>query len=388
MHFLNSKSRIESIDLLKGLIIVIMALDHTRDFYFQSPGLIDVTDPSTSNLPLFLTRWITHFCAPTFSFLAGLSAFMVGKRKPKNELANFLVKRGLWLVFLDFTVIAFAWYFDVHFNNVDFDVIGALGVSMIALAGLSYLPKKIILTISLLLIFGHNLLDNIHFEGNIWWSFLHEFNSFKIFNFTTINVVYPLIPWIGVMSLGYYFGIFYEQSFDANNRKKLFNKIGVVALVFFLILRCTNTYGDLTQWKNYETGTQTFMSFFNVTKYPPSLLYLCATLGVALLFLANAEKWKGKIVDFFTVFGRVPFFFYIIHLYFIHISAAVVAELSGNGWEIMVQSNFNPDLKNFGFTLPIVYLIWIGIILTLYPLCKKFDSYKQNHKEIWWLSYL
>ncbi len=383
-----AKSRIESIDLLKGLVIVIMALDHTRDFYFQSPGLIDVTDPSANNLPLYLTRWITHFCAPTFSFLAGLSAFMVGKKKPKNELASFLIKRGLWLVFLDFTVIAFVWYFDIHFGNVDFDVIGSLGISMIALAGLIYMPRKVILIFSLLLIFGHNLLDSIHFEGNIWWSILHEFSSFKITNLLTYNIVYPLIPWIGVMSLGYCFGSFYEQPFDSNSRKKLFNFIGIAAIVFFVLLRWVNVYGDLNHWKNFETSTQTMMSFFNVNKYPPSLLYLCATLGVALLFLANSEKWKGKVVDYFTVFGRVPFFFYIIHLYFIHISAAVVAELTGYGWEIMVQSNFDPDLKNFGFTLPIVYLIWIVIILILYPLCKKFDLYKQNHKEIWWLSYL
>ena len=383
-----TKYRIESIDLLKGLVMVIMALDHTRDFFYKSASLLDVTDPANATVAVYLTRWLTHFCAPTFCFLAGLSAFLVGKRKSKKDLSLFLVKRGIWLVFVELVIMAFAWYFDIHFHNIDFAVIWSLGVSMIALAALIHLPKNLILLFSLMLIFCHNLLDTVHFQGNIFWSVLHEFNSFKISDNFNINTVYPIIPWIGVMSLGYYFGGFYDKSFESIRRKMLFNRIVIIAIVGFLILRFTNVYGDLNPWKHYGTTTQTIMSFMNLNKYPPSLLYLMITLAGALIFLANGETLKGKIVDFFTVFGRVPFFYYIIHLYVIHILAAILAEISGFGWRIMVQDSFDPDLKGFGYSLPIVYLIWIGVILSLYPLCKKFDAYKQKNKDKRWLSYL
>jgi uncharacterized membrane protein len=387
---LNSK-RIESIDLLKGLVMVIMALDHTRDYFHFSAFYFDPADPTQTTLPIFFTRWITHFCAPSFSFLAGLSAFMVGRRKTKQQLSGFLFKRGLWLIVIEFTIVNFGWYFNIHFNNFDLIVIWSLGISMILLAGLIHLPQRLILIFSLLLIFGHNLLDHIHFKENFIWSVLHEPGLFKITNSVNLFVGYPLIPWIAVMSLGYYFGSFYDKSYDPRKRKNIFNIIGLSAIILFFILRWINLYGDPYGWAWHDSFSKSLVSFLNPCKYPPSLQYLLMTLGVAFLFLANAENLKGKLVNFFSTFGRVPFFYYILHLYFIHLTALLFAQLAGLGWQKMILLNWvgeDPALKGYGFSLWVVYLVWMAIILLLYPLCKKFDKYKLNHKEKWWLSYL
>lgn len=386
-----TKPRIESIDLLKGLVMIIMALDHIRDYFHYSAFYFDPTDPTQTTLPIFLTRFITHFCAPTFCFLAGTSAFMVGKRKSKSELSSFLLKRGLWLVFIEMTVVNFSWYFDVHFRSPGLLVIWSLGISMIVLAAVIYLPRKFILTFSLLLILCHNLLDTIHYDGNVLWAILHEFAFFKLTDGVEFLVGYPIIPWIAVMSLGYYFGSFYDKSYDSTKRKKLFNLVGISAIILFVIIRFINRYGDPIPWKDYGTLTKDLISFLNPSKYPPSLDYLLMTLGVAFLFLANAEKLKGKVVDFFSTFGRVPFFYYILHLYLIHLLALLFAQLSGFGWRTMILEHWvteTPRLKGYGFPLWVVYAVWVGIILLLYPLCKKFDNYKQSHKEKWWLSYL
>ena len=386
-----TKPRIQSIDLLKGLVMVIMALDHVRDYFHFSAFYFDPTDPTQTTLPIFFTRFITHFCAPTFCFLAGTSAFMVGKRKTKSELSGFLLKRGLWLVFIEMTIVNFAWYFDIYFRSPGLLVIWSLGISMIVLAAVIHLPRKYILAFSLLLIFGHNLLDTVHYDGSFLWSILHEFKFFKLTESVEFVVGYPIIPWIAVMALGYYFGAFYDTSFDSHQRKKLFNLIGFFAIVAFIILRLSNVYGDPILYIDYETTAKDLISFFNPSKYPPSLLYLLMTLGTALVFLANAEKLKGKVVDFFSTFGRVPFFYYILHLYLIHLVALLFAELSGFGWRLMILQDWvteTPALKGYGFPLWVVYAVWIGVIVLLYPLCKKFDNYKQSHKEKWWLSYL
>ena len=386
-----AKYRIQSIDLLKGLVMVIMAIDHVRDYFHYSAYYFDPTDPALTTTPIFFTRFITNFCAPAFSFLAGISAFMIGKKKTPNELSTFLIKRGLWLVFVEVVIMSFGWYFDLGFRSVNFAVIWVLGVSMILLAGLIHLPKKVILLFSLVLIFGHNLLDNIHFEGSILWTFLHERGPVLTTPDHIFRVGYAVIPWVAVMSLGYYFGSFYEKGYDPLKRKKLFNFIGITAIIFFVILRGINIYGNLLPWKDYNNLTQTTFSFLNLSKYPPSLSFLLVTLGGAFLFLANSEKIQSKVVNFFCVFGRVPFFFYIIHIYLIHFLALLTAEFTGFGWQKMILPAlpFRVEvLKGFGFNLIIVYLIWIFIIVLLYPLCKKFDSYKQAHKEKWWLSYL
>ena len=386
-----TKSRIESIDLLKGLVMVIMALDHVRDYFHYSAFVFDPTDPTQTTLPIFFTRFITHFCAPAFSFLAGLSAFMIGKRKSLSELSSFLLKRGLWLIFIELTIISFGWHFDPEFRRSPLQVIWVLGVSMIVLAGLIHLPKKIILTFSLIIIFGHNLLDGIDIKDNIFWSILHQRNNHFIDKIHYFVTVYALIPWIAVMSLGYCFGSLYDTTLDADKRKRILNSLGFGSFLLFFILIAINKYGDPVRWTNYGYTEKTLMSIFNVSKYPASLLYLLVTLGSAFLFLANSEKLKGKVVNFFCVFGRVPFFYYIIHLYIIHLIALLAAEFTGFGWQSMILPKFITRveaLKGYGFNLITVYCIWIAVILLLYPLCKKFDKYKQSHKEKWWLSYL
>jgi uncharacterized membrane protein len=285
----------------------------------------------------------------------------------------------------------FGWCFDITFKSVHFQVIWSLGISMIMLAGLIHLPKKIILVFSCLLIFGHNLLDNIHFNNSILWTFLHERKPFLTTPDHIFRVGYSIIPWVAVMSLGYCFGSFYDKTYDPLKRKKLFIIIGINAIIFFVILRGINIYGNLLPWKDYGNLGQTIFSFFNLSKYPPSIDFILVTLGGAFLFLANTEKLKGSIVNFFSVFGRVPFFFYIIHVYLIHFLALIVAEFTGFGWQKMILHALPfrvEELKGFGFNLAVVYLIWILMIVMLYPLCKKFDTYKQNHKDKWWLSYL
>ncbi|MBL7925094.1 MAG: DUF1624 domain-containing protein [Bacteroidia bacterium] len=385
-----TKPRIESIDLLRGLVMVIMALDHVRDYFHYSAFYFDPGDPTQSTLPIFFTRFITHFCAPAFCFLAGISAFMVGKRKTRSELSRFLFKRGLWLVFIEMTIVNFAWYFDVYFKSPGLLVIWSLGVSMIFLALLVHLERKYILLISLVLILGHNLLDTLHYKGNVWWAILHQFEFFKINDDVEFVVGYPLIPWIAVMSLGYCFGTFYDPGYDPLKRKKLLNLTGLSSLAAFVILRYSNVYGDPVPFSDYGELSKNLISFFNPSKYPPSLSYLLLTLGATFLFLAHTEKLKGKAVEFLSTFGRVPFFYYILHLYLIHAAALVVAELSGFGWRLMILPDWvteTPALKGYGFPLWVVYSVWVAVIALLYPWCKKFDSYKKANKDKAWLSY-
>jgi uncharacterized membrane protein len=387
----NNKYRIESLDLLKGIVMVVMALDHIRD-YFHAPAFIyDPNDPTLTSLPIFFTRFITNYCAPTFCLLAGTSAYLVGSRKSKKELSSFLLKRGIWLVFIEMTIVNFGWYFDIHFHSPGLLVIWSLGISMIVLAALIHLPLKAILIFSILLIFCHNLFDSVHFPGNYPWAILHEESMFKYSETFRLYIAYPVVPWIAVMSLGYCFGTLYNKSFDAVKRKKILLITGLSAIALFFIIREINVYGNPTEWKHYDTFSQTLMSFLAPAKYPPSLLYLLMTLGPAFVFLALTENFKGWLVNFFSTFGRVPFFYYILHLYLIHILALAAAQLTGYGWQVMILADwigYVPILKGYGFHLWVVYLVWVGVILTLYPLCKKFDRYKSNHKEKWWLSYL
>jgi uncharacterized membrane protein len=383
--------RISSIDLVKGLAMLIMALDHVRDFVHAPAFLFNPADPTQTTLAIFFTRWVTHFCAPAFSFLAGLSAYMVGKRKPKNELSGFLLKRGLWLVFIDLTIVAFGWFFDFQFGTINLNVIASLGISMIALAGLVYLPRKIMLIFSLVLILGHNLLDGIRFDESIAWAIFHYQNIFFLSDDLMLLVAYPIIPWIAVMSLGYCMGGFYERSVDHSKRKLTFNLIGALAIVLFVGMRWTNIYGDPNPFEHFGTFSKSIVSFLNPTKYPPSLLYLLMTLGGTFLLLANSEKWKGKVVDFICTFGRVPFFFYIIHIYLIHLIAIGLAALTGFIWEknmiLAVWGIAENPIPGYGFPLWVVYIVWISVILLLYPLCKKFDLFKQSNRDKWWLSY-
>jgi uncharacterized membrane protein len=388
--------RIESIDLLRGCAIVVMALDHVRDYFHADYFFYNPEDMQQTNGAVFFTRWITHFCAPIFMFLAGTSAFLVGERKTKNELAAFLLKRGLWLMLLETVVINFAWSFNPAYPFFRLQVIWALGLAMVMMSASVYLPLKIILGMGLIILFGHNLLDHIHATGNsfmdILWGQLHERKRFVIGN-RLVATGYPILPWFAIMALGYCFGSFYKKGFPAGLRKKYLVVIGSIAITLFLLLRSLNNYGDMSPWATQRSAVLTICSFFNVTKYPPSLLYSLMTLGPALLLLVLLEKqlnWLGKII---IVFGRVPLFFYMLHLFLIHGLAMLAVVLSGRPWTDMISiTNVNakdsPWLKGYGFSLWQVYLVWLLVVLMLYPLCKWYDRYKSAHKDRWWLSYL
>lgn len=381
-------NRIESIDLLRGIVMIIMALDHVRDYFHADAFLYNPLDLQKTNVALFATRWITHLCAPVFVFLAGTSAFLVGSRKGKSELSSFLFKRGLWLLVLEFTVINFAWFFNINFGLMALTVIWALGISMIVLGAAIHLPFKVILALGVILVFGHNLLDSIHIDS-VWWSLLHEQSGFQLGHFF-VFVGYPLLPWIGTMFLGYCFGSLYLPSVNQEQRKKLLLQLGVAASLLFIVLRITDIYGEPYKWTTQESSAFTFLSFMNVTKYPPSLLYLLATLGPSLIFLALTENWKGKISQYVISLGRVPMFYYIVHIAFVHLIAFFAAKATGFDFSDMVFNTWvtdSPNLKGYGFSLGVTYLVWIGVVLILTPLCIWYDQYKIRNREKWWLSY-
>ena len=390
-----NNQRIYAVDFLRGAVMVIMALDHVRDYFHAGAFMYDPLDLEKTTPVLFFTRWITHFCAPVFMFLAGTSAFFISQRKNKKQLSLFLLKRGLWLILLELTVILFAWNFDIAFSNIYFIVIWALGVSMIFLAGLIHLPLKAILFIGFILVAGHNLLDGIHVTGNtlaaFGWAILHE-QSFFTWAGRNYLVGYPVIPWVGVMALGYCFGTLYSSGYTAKRRKKWLMAIGSMAILLFIIIRYTNIYGDPSHWKTQSSSLNTFFDFINVNKYPPSLLYCLVTLGPAILFLAFTERINNAFSKIISVYGRVPMFYYIIHIFFVHLATMVAAGLFTDfSWKVWLLKEplwFAQTLKGYGFSLGVVYLVWAGIVISLYPLCKWYDKYKTNHKEKWWLSYL
>ncbi len=389
------KSRIASIDFLRGTIMIIMALDHVRDYFSKDSFLYDPLDLDKTSVLLFFTRWITHFCAPIFMLLAGVSAYLIGHKKTTKELSVFLFKRGLWLVFLEMVVVNFGWDFNIRFPFLLFVTIWALGISMMVLAALVHLPKKMILAIGIVIVAGHNLLDNIHIEGNNFpafgWALLHA-QRFFTWHGEGLLAGYPLLPWIGVMPLGYCLGQLYASGYDAAKRKKSLLIMGLSAIALFIIIRYSNVYGDPVPWTPQKNALYTFLSFIKVNKYPPSLLYILMTLGPALLFLAITEGAQGAVVRMVSVYGRVPMFYYLIHIYLIHLLAMIASQLFTNvGWQNWMLRQpiwFNTDLKGYGFGLPVLYLVWVFVVASLYPLCKRYDIYKQTHKGKWWLSYL
>ncbi|WP_184541918.1 DUF1624 domain-containing protein [Mucilaginibacter sp. FT3.2] len=389
------KNRITSIDFLRGTIMIIMALDHVRDYLYSGSFLFDPLDLDKTSGILFFTRWITHFCAPIFMLLAGTSAFLIGQKKSKKDLSVFLVKRGLWLVFLEMVVVNFGWNFNITFPMFLFITIWALGISMIVLAALIHLPKKLILVLCIVVIFGHNLLDNVHVQGNnlagFGWAFLHDQRPF-FWHHEIFLLGYPIIPLVAIMPLGYCLGQLYVTGYAVEKRKKTLLIIGASAIVLFIALRFSNIYGDPVKWSVQKNAFFTFLSFIKVNKYPPSLLYVLMTLGAAFLFLAFTEKVQNAVVKVVSVYGRVPMFYYLIHIYIIHLIALVTSALTpGQNWKIWILDQpiwFTTTLKGYGFSLPVAYLVWALIVIGLYPLCKRYDAYKQTHKEKWWLSYL
>jgi uncharacterized membrane protein len=390
-----ASSRIQSIDLLRGAVMIIMTLDHVRDYFHADAFIYQATDLSRTTLTIFFTRWITHFCAPVFMLLAGTSAFLIGQRKSKSELAIFLLKRGIWLVILDLVIVNFAWTFDTSYHSVLFNVISVFGVGMIVMALLIYLPIKMIFAFGLVTIAAHNTLDNVIVAGDtlgvFLWSLLHRESAFP-FGERTFFVGYPIIPWVGVMALGYCLGYIYTNRFNIERRTRILIGTGSIAILVFVVLRATNVYGDSSQWSTQSSRIFTALSFIKTSKYPPSLLFLLMTLGPSLLFLAFAERVRGKLVDAISVYGRVPLFYYVIHIYFIHLLAMFAAELTpGFSWSDMVLNTLPwnaSELKGYGFPLGVVYFLWAFVVIALYPLCKWYCKYKLKHKEKEWLSYL
>ncbi len=386
-------SRVASIDLLRGVVMVIMAIDHARDFLHVDAFVHDPTDPATTTLILFFTRWITHFCAPVFVVLAGTGVAMQLQRgASRHSVSRFLFTRGVWLCVCEATLVGFAWTFDPTFSHPFFQVIWVLGVSMIVLSLLIRLPRTAILIIGVSLVALHNLLDGVSFDNETLaglWTVLHVQRPLAL-GFRTVFIAYPLIPWMGVMALGFVFGEWYAPGVAPAVRRARLVRWGVGAIVAFIVLRALNVYGDLHSWTPMATEQQTFFSFLNVTKYPPSLDYLLATLGPALLFLAFAERFEGRIARFFIVFGRVPMFYYLVHLYVLHAVTVVIGIASGTSWSAFVEASraFPPVPHGFGFSLAIVYLVWGAVIALLYPVCRWYDRYKSAHRENVWLRYL
>ncbi|MCR8666112.1 heparan-alpha-glucosaminide N-acetyltransferase domain-containing protein [Aestuariibaculum sp. M13] len=387
-------NRIESIDILRGLVMIIMALDHTRDYFHYGAFFSDPTNLETTNPILFFTRFITHYCAPVFILLAGTSAFLFGSKKTKPELFKFLFTRGIWLIFLEIFLNNLLWKFDITYSVIILQVIWAIGLTMLILSFLIFLNTKLLLLIGSLIIAGHNALDNIVMQGNsfssVLWYALHQQNGTAIGG-QVVVFAYPILPWLGVMILGFCLGQLYLPDFDTEKRKQWLLKIGLSATVLFFIIRGINIYGDLVPWSIQDTTTKTILSFFKVTKYPPSLSYLLITLGPALLFLYAIESVKNKLTDFMIVFGRVPLFYYFLHIFVIHVLAIVGILIFGGDWKNMIitQAGFNnPTLKDYGYSLLTVYLVWISIIILLYFPCKTYMIYKVKNKDKWWLSYL
>ncbi|MDX1768269.1 MAG: heparan-alpha-glucosaminide N-acetyltransferase domain-containing protein [Arenibacter troitsensis] len=388
-------NRIESIDILRGLVMVIMALDHVRDYFNYGSFFIDPTNVETTTPILFFTRFITHYCAPVFVFLAGTSAFLYGRNKTKSQLSKFLLTRGIWLIFMEVVVNNLIWTFDLSYSFPILQVIWAIGFSMICLSFLIYLPYKWILVLGLVIIAGHNLLDGLVMQGNspeaIVWYLLHQNHTMVLGPDKMILFHYPVIPWLGLMALGYCLGQLYLKDFDEGLRRTWLLRMGLGALALFFVIRGLNVYGDLVPWTVRDSSSKTIISFFNVTKYPPSLAFVLITIGPALLFLYVIENVKNSITNFFLIFGRVPFFYYFLHVLVIHTAAIIGIIIFGGNWKDMILTAdvfMNETLVTYGYPLWVTYMVWIGVVLALYPWCKKYMIYKINNKDKWWLSYL
>jgi uncharacterized membrane protein len=385
--------------------MVIMALDHVRDFLYKVPlgkaadAALDPTNMKTTFPLLFFTRWITHFCAPIFVFLAGVSIYLMCQRKTKKEVSMFLIKRGFWLVFVEVIIVTFSWTFNPFFNVLILQVIWAIGISMILLGLLVLLPYRVIFAIGLLIVAGHNIMDypsvSSGFKGTPLSDLLYfsNFSFFQLWQDHFVIIVYAFLPWTGVMLLGYCFGKLYQTGVDPVWRRKMLLGIGTGLILLFIFLRFTNLYGDPVPWSSQQRGpVYTFLSFLNLNKYPPSLLFLCMTIGPGILFLAFIEKIQNGFTKFMNVYGRVPMFYYILHFYLIHLIVVVVFFAQGYGIKDIVPTGglpfyFKPN--GLGFGLAGVYIVWFFVVLVLYPVCKKYDQYKTARaKEKWWLSYI
>lgn len=389
-----TRYRITSIDFLRGLVMIIMALDHTRDFFHFQSFTGDPLNLATTSPLLYFTRWITHYCAPVFVFLSGTSVYLQSLRKTKKELGVFLVKRGLWLILIELFIMSFAFSFDVTYSIFFLQTIWAIGISMVILGLILWLPYTAIFIIGMVIVFGHNLLDFAEQKQmggfGFGWSLLHHQNSFHLWGNHTLLIFYPFLPWTGLMLLGYCLGKLFGRDVDPARRRKVLTTLGLLIILFFILLRWANVYGDPSQWSTQKNSFFTFLSFINTTKYPPSLQYMCMTIGPALLILALFETIQNKFTRVITVYGRVPFLYYILHFYVLHTLCMILFLTRGHTFNEGLHptgSPFNFVNAGEGYHLRQVYLIWIGVVALLYPICKWFSNYKLTHKN-WWLSYL
>lgn len=387
-----SMKRIYSIDFTRGLVMIIMALDHVRDLMHIHAGVQNPTSMATTTPMLFFTRWATHLCAPIFVFLAGTSVYLALKSKGDISLSRkFLVKRGLWLIVLDFTIVNFGLFFDPGFNTLIFEVLSAIGVGFIILSLLLTLPPKTIGIIGLAIIFLHDLVFLIPMgQTSIVLTIFSPFFSmaaFPLFSNHVLMIAYPPVPWLGIMLAGFAAGKFFELA--AETRKRIFIRIGAGAILLFVIVRFINIYGDPAPWSVQRTPVYTFLSFMNVTKYPPSLSFCLVMLGIMFLILGFAEGLKNKFTDIAYTYGKVPLFYFVIHFYIIHVLLLILLFTQGFHW---TDLNFatgafgRPKAPN-GLPLWGVYLVWAGVVAAMYKPCTWYGRYKATHKY-WWLGYI
>ncbi len=390
--------RIQSVDALRGAIMMIMAIDHIRDYIARSAMEFSPTDLSRTTVAIFFTRWFTHFCAPVFILTAGIGAFlwMTRGHHSKSELSTFLVARGLWLIFLELTVLRFIMFSQVswHGSLVILLILWAIGLSMIALAGLVYLPMWFLITVSAAIVVFHNFLDNVSsesFGSAAWfWDILHQQG---VFTWHAINFLtaYPVLPWIGVMAAGYCLGGVFD--WEVRKRRRLLFCLGAALTAAFLILRAVDLYGDPARWTHQPSPWFTVLSFLNTTKYPPSLDFVLMTLGPALVCMSWLERFRFSSANPLIVFGRVPFFYYVAHLAVAHAIAITVNFVRyGRASFLLVAPPSMGGARElfpagFGFPLWTVYAVWVLVLLMLYPACLWFSRLKQRRHD-WWLSFL
>jgi uncharacterized membrane protein len=391
--------RISAIDMLRGLVIIIMALDHTRDFFMAGATQDPMSDPNAS-VPLFFTRWITHFCAPVFVFLAGTSAGLMAARKTPAELAIFLITRGLWLVFIEIFVvstgISFAPLGDAIYAGktfLMFQVIWAIGASMVLLGLCQFLGRRVCLALGAIIVLGHNLLDPVwptmqdfpQFGAPLWIG-LHTIVVKPLGPFFFISS-YPLLPWLGIMLLGFGTSMLFQRPVALRNKALLLWGIALTAA--FVVLRALDVYGDSNHWQSQDGGAvRTLLDFLNTTKYPPSLMFALMTLGPAAILCSFAEGWQGWLKDTLVMYGRVPFAFYIVHWYLLHSLCVLLGVIQGHpASALMTVPGAGGFPQDYGLPLGGVYLVWALVVLSLYPWVRYMSGLKARSKS-WWLSYV
>ena len=380
--------RLDSIDMLRGAAIALMALDHVRDFWSDYPA--DPLNLAHTTPALFLTRWITHFCAPSFVLLAGISASLQRRQgKTTGRLSIFLATRGLWLILLDVLVVSPSWAF--RFGQLNLQVLWAIGWSMLALSALVWLPRRVVLAVGLLIVAGHNLLDGLKPEAfgafAPVWLFLHATGGpVTLAPGVSAVFLYPVLPWMGLMAVGYAVGELFEL--ETSSRRRMLLTLGLSAVAVFAILRLSNLYGDPGAWRLQSTPLNTVFSFAAVNKYPPSLLFVLMTVGAALILLSVLEQARGPIARAALTFGRVPTFFYLLHVPLIHAAASGMRVATGlaaksvNGVSTVFRSP-----HPWGFGLPVVFVVWGLVLAALYGPCLYWGALKRRREDVW-LSYL